>query len=272
VKFLNFLKPQIKVNWWRLEGSEHGNFGDEITREIIAKVFGRRVVWTPADQCDMIGAGSIIEETLQNKGSNRPYVWSSGFIQQGDLTISDSDFKVIGVRGKESLKRVVGDTTNITIGDAGLLASYLIEQQPKKHRLGILPHYVDIDSPVLQEFLKNNPEVHLIDATWPCKKVIEEIAKCEAVLSSSLHGLIVSDSLHVPSIHLKLSDKLKGGEYKFNDYYSIYSQSRYNSFTIDILSKPLEEVIDEVQRSFIPVDKNELQSIKKSIIDSFPFK
>lgn len=272
MRFLNFFRPAIKVNWWRLEGSEHGNFGDEITREIITKVYGRNVVWSPADQCDMIGAGSIIEETFQNKGSNRPYVWSSGFIQQGDLTISDTDFKIVGVRGKESLKRITGDTSNITIGDAGLLASFLIKQPAKQYRLGILPHYVDVDNPVLQDFLQNNPETHLIDATWPCKRVIEEIAKCDAVLSSSLHGLIVSDSLHVPSIHLKLSDKLKGGEYKFNDYYSIYSQPRYNAFDLDILSKSLDEVVDEVRKSFIPVGENEMQSIKNSIINSFPFK
>lgn len=78
---INPLRRPIKVFWWRLEGSEHGNFGDEITKEIITAVFRRKVVWSPSDQCDLIGAGSIIEHTSDGKGQNRPFLWTSGFIE-----------------------------------------------------------------------------------------------------------------------------------------------------------------------------------------------
>lgn len=271
---VNRLKPPVKVHWWRLEGSTHGNFGDEITKEIIENIFKRRVTWTPADACDIIGAGSIIEEVTQNKGSNRPYLWSSGFIQPGDLTISDSNYKVLGVRGKESLKRVTNATSDIVLGDAGLLASYLLKTAPdKQYKLGILPHYVDIDHPLIEHFA-GDPSVIIIDATWPCQRVVEEIAKCDAVFSSSLHGLIVSDSLNVPNAHLRLSEnKIKGGLYKFNDYYSIYSDStRYIQQTPDNLTdKSAVELRDTIISLYKSIPVDELNGIKNRLLRAFPF-
>lgn len=270
---LNPLKSPVKVFWWRLEGSKHGNFGDEITKEIITTVFRRKVVWSPSDQCDLIGAGSIIEHTSDGKGGNRPFLWTSGFIEAGDQTISSSDYKITGVRGRKSLERIVGNKDNISLGDAGLLASYLLKVQPaKKHRIGLLPHYADKDSGLIQE-LATKDSVCVIDATWPCKKVIETIAQCDVVLSSSLHGLIVSDSVGVPNVHLKLSDKLKGGSYKFEDYYSVYSQSRYQKIALDdIKGKNVDDIVMAVRSLYIHVDKAELIDIKRRLVASFPMK
>lgn len=270
---INPLRRPIKVFWWRLEGSEHGNFGDEITKEIITAVFRRKVVWSPSDQCDLIGAGSIIEHTSDGKGQNRPFLWTSGFIEAGDQTISPDDYKITGVRGRKSLERVVGNKSNVSLGDAGLLASYLLKERPaKKHKIGLLPHYADKDSKLIQE-LAAQESVCVIDATWPCKKVIETIAQCDVVLSSSLHGLIVSDSVGTPSIHLKLSDKLKGGSYKFEDYYSVYSRPRYQKIALDdVNGKSTDDIVTTVRSLYIPVDEAELLAIKRRLIASFPMK
>jgi pyruvyltransferase len=273
-RLFNQFRPAIKLHWWRLEGSTHGNFGDEITREIIASIFGRRAEWTPADTCEMIGAGSIIEEVTQNKGSNQPFLWTSGFIQEGDLAISDKDYKIIGVRGKQSLSRVSTTNDAVTIGDAGLLASYLLNTQPaKKYRLGILPHYVDAQLDAVQRF-KDDPTVHIIDATAPCRQVVREIAECDALLSSSLHGLIVADSVGTPNLHFKLSDNLKGGSYKFQDYFSVFEDpDRYTVVTPDTLSQmDATAVTTYVIDSYHSVPAEELQSIKQRLIDAFPLK
>lgn len=272
-KIIGPLRRPIKVFWWRLEGSEHGNFGDEITREIITTVFKRKVVWSPSDQCDLIGAGSIIEHTSDGKGDNKPFLWTSGFIEAGDQTISSADYKITGVRGRKSLERVVGDKSNISLGDAGLLASFLLQGTPaKKYKIGLLPHYADKESELIQE-LAAQDSVCVIDATWPCKKVIETIAQCDVVLSSSLHGLIVSDSVGTPNLHLKLSDKLKGGSYKFEDYYSIYSQPRYQKIGVDdIKGKGTDEIVAAVQSLHVPVDEIEMNAIKRRLIASFPMK
>jgi len=77
------------------------------------------------------------------------------------------------------------------------------------------------------------PGVRIIDVAWTPQEVAREIAACDAVISSSLHGLIFSDALGVPNAHIRLSDRLTGGMYKFHDYYSAYSgEYRYREYTV----------------------------------------
>ena len=45
------------------------------------------------------------------------------------------------------------------------------------------------------------------------------IASCNFIISSSLHGLIAADSLNIPHVWMKISNKIIGGNWKFNDYF-----------------------------------------------------
>jgi len=263
----------IKLFWWRLEGSDHGNFGDEITRLLIEKIFHKDVEWAAPSECDMIGAGSILAEAYELKQQNKPYVWSSGLIKDDKLRIPASEFKFCSVRGSLTLGRIDGVAKNVTRGDAGLLASYLLPERigkRKKYRIGILPHYADTSSEFMR-VMKHREAVTVIDATWPCEKVVEAISQCEVLISSSMHGLIVADSVGTPNIHVPMSNKLKGGSYKFKDYYSVFSEDRYKPGTPEeIYQLSNDQLIDHVQQAYvIPQD---LQDIKDSIIDAFPFK
>lgn len=269
-KFSSYFKKPVKLFWWRLDGSKHGNFGDEITQLLIKEIFNRRVVWASPTECDMIGAGSILVETYQNKQANKPFVWSSGFIEDDDITLTDRDFDFKALRGKSSLARVESASKDsIVLGDAGLLASYLLEPGVKKrYKLGLLPHYVDKDS----DFIKNLSDqdgVYIIDATWPCTKVVQAIAECETLLSSSLHGLIVGDSVGTPNKHLMLSDKLKGGSYKFIDYYSALEGTSYSALQLEQLTDlSVEEICSLINRDY--QHPTNLKAIQQSLIDAFP--
>src|SRR5690606_13222558 len=64
------------------------------------------------------------------------------------------------------------------------------------------------------------------------KEVISEISSCTCIVSSSLHGLIVADSYRIPTAWMILSDKINGGPFKYNDYYSIYDEN-VQPLTID---------------------------------------
>jgi hypothetical protein len=48
--------------------------------------------------------------------------------------------------------------------------------------------------------------------------IMDQIVKCEFVLSSSLHGMIFADSYDIPNGHIILSNKVIGGTHKFRDY------------------------------------------------------
>jgi hypothetical protein len=273
--FRKYLQPSLKVYWWRLNEDRGGagNFGDEITKEIIEKVFKRRVEWAQFEHCQLVGTGSIIEEVAENKGDNKPYLWGSGFIQPGSLTISSDDFKILGVRGKESLKRVQSPRSTTFIGDPGLLASRLLSKKPKKqYRVGIVPHYVDYDS-VTGSQLAVKAGIHILNPLWPCTKMAEEMAKCDTLLSSSLHGLIFADSLSIPNLHVKFSDgKIKGGLYKFNDYYSVYSLPRYQQIEVaDLEDQTAEEIAQMISRKFTPIPTDEFEQITSRIVAAFPY-
>ncbi|NEN94442.1 MAG: polysaccharide pyruvyl transferase family protein [Moorea sp. SIO3I7] len=67
--------------------------------------------------------------------------------------------------------------------------------------------------------------VLLIDVTRNPKEVIADITRCEAIASSSLHGLIIADAFGIPSIWMQLSNKVSGKGFKFKDYYSVFGET-----------------------------------------------
>lgn len=103
----------------------------------------------------------------------------------------------------------------------------------KRYVLGVIPHYKDARSELVAEARSMGASVRVIDIGWSPSEVAHEIASCDAVLSSSLHGLIFSDALGVPNAHVRLGGRLKGGLYKFHDYYSAFSgEGRYREFIL----------------------------------------
>lgn len=225
----------------------------------------------------MIGAGSILAESYETKGINKPYVWSSGLIEDNGLRINYESFRFCSVRGKLTLSRIdnIPPDREIALGDVGLLASELLSPRDykrysrnKPYKLGILPHYADADLPIIQNFAKKDGAI-IIDATWPCEKVVKTIYQCESIISSSLHGLIVADSLGIPNQHVALSDRLKGGDYKFRDYYSVFDSERYFPITErDLSDLSVEALSNNVRDQYVrPAD---LPIIKDKIKKSFP--
>ncbi len=93
--------------------------------------------------------------------------------------------------------------------------------QSSKYKLGIIPHVVDQQHPVIQEiWQKYADEILIIDLAhyehWT--DVIDQICSCERILSSSLHGIIVSDAYQVPNCWIELTGNISGGHFKYLDY------------------------------------------------------
>lgn len=85
---------------------------------------------------------------------------------------------------------------------------------------------------------------------------------CKCVLSSSLHGLIVADALGVPNRRIVLSDKIIGGDLKFDDYYSVYFDKAEDApVTIDLRKETIDEKnIDTIIENYVNLeDKMEEQ-------------
>jgi pyruvyltransferase len=131
------------------------------------------------------------------------------------------DATILAVRGALTA-RLIDAPHDVVLADPGLLASTFFKRPPaRRHVLGLVPHYVDIDNPVVQALARKHPrEIKVIDVRREPEAVFRDIGACESILSSSLHGLITADSFGIPNAWAGLSDKVIGDGFKFRDYFS----------------------------------------------------
>ena len=100
-----------------------------------------------------------------------------------------------------------------------LLPKFYFPEIQKKYEIGIIPHFVDKNNKFLRNF-SGYKNILIIDVEQKNSlNFINNILQCKKIFSSSLHGLIVSDAYSIPSIWIKLSDDIKGNDFKFYDYF-----------------------------------------------------
>jgi len=201
----------ITAYWW----TDHVNFGDLITPALL-KSYGLTPQFQEPAKAALVSTGSILQRLPQSFDG---IVLGSGLIENNPVPLPGARF--LAVRGELS-RECAGAPLDVALGDPGLLAYRLLAKQPKKsHQIAVIPHYLDKDDPILDQWLNTHfSQTLLIDVERKPKAVIRDIARCEYVASSSLHGVIIAHALGVPAVWLRISDKLKGGDFKFRDYAS----------------------------------------------------
>lgn len=260
----NRRQPPIHLFWWSDPSNNLYNFGDEITQDIISHLFGYHVHWSTVDSCDMIGAGSLLEYVEARCNTNEIKVWGSGYIQKGDKN-KNNNFDFFAVRGKRTLKRIEEKERKIPLGDPGLLTSLIYPKEKTDGRIGIIPHYVDLNSTYIKK-IKKDKRYKIISPLQPPKQVAKQLSSCSIILSSSLHGLILADSYRIPNAHIVFSDKVIGGDYKFKDYCSGVDKE-YLSFNKNDI-KNIEKIY-AIKSKYKPI--RYLRKIQRRLIKSFPY-
>ena len=82
-----------------------------------------------------------------------------------------------------------------------------------------------------------------------------------------MHGLIAADSLNIPHVWMKISNKIIGGNWKFNDYFLSMNNQLVEALIINNLSaKSWENKIQISDRKILEKKINELESIDLSQI------
>ena len=221
----------------------HRNFGDELNFYLIKKLSKKRIFNQSNILCknheNIMIIGSIIEMNT-NKNS---IIWGSGAMYGGQKKILEKPKKVLAVRGPLTRDFLLSQGVDCpeVYGDPALLLPLIYQPKvTKKYKLGIIPHYRDIDSEFLVN-LKEDKEVKIFklkgyDEDW--QKMLDEICACEFIVSSSLHGLIISDAYNIPNLWIKLSNKIGGGNFKFHDYFMSVGRNICEPVTIEhIISK-----------------------------------
>lgn len=261
----------LKVWWWRWKYPTELNFGDEVTAPLVERITGRRVTWAPLEEADLVGAGSVLQNVMRSKRTTMPSVWGTGLIRPYEGVIPDG-FLPWAVRGRLSnaiFEDRLAPGGELPLGDPGVLASRLVDGSVKKrYALGVIPHYKDANDATFSELMRGSSSVRRIDVAWTPEEVAREIAACHAVVSSSMHGLIFADSLGVPNLRLKVSDKLVGGDFKFRDYASAFDGERYLDplAPADVRGRSQTEIVDLVGSRYRPALG--LERLQKGLIDA----
>lgn len=223
------------------------NMGDLLNEYIFERVFQ-----VPFVHCDSLrkyevtGIGSFLdalftgpekERTLKSRIRNIVYshcptmcmTWGTGFLEDYSSKrtgLIRNNVSFLAVRGKKTqncIEKIIGQHIDPVLGDGGILAPFLFDQHiSKKYETGFIPHFREKCSDIVSDIMDKHPKLHLIDLQLNPLQVIEEIAACEYIYSSSLHGLIIADAFRIPNQRIYLTDAPLGGTFKFDDYYSAY--------------------------------------------------
>jgi len=289
---------KINLYWFRFK-LNHGNFGDELAPFIISRLSNCDInnILIPSTGFDYIhralnrifnrhpsikqiprlisqyfrrnfiaSIGSIIRQI----NCINCKVWGSGIIKRDDQIKPALFYAVRGKYTQKRLRELNLPVPNV-IGDPALLLPIVYPVQKKvKYKLGIIPHYKHYKD-IVSEF--KSEEILIIDLTNPIEQILEEINSCQNTISTSLHGIIVSQVYGIPSLWCTYKNIQLGGDtIKFYDYFSSVGIEEYKPFKLIAESFNISDVILNMEKNQnISLIKEDLHKIQKDLIDAAPF-
>jgi hypothetical protein len=210
-----------------------------------------------------MAVGSILNRARPNF-----FVWGAGYMNERQHSEGGEFFAVRGALSAQKLFQD-GFTYCSTWGDPALLLPLLYKPDcPKKYLVGIIPHHSDNQS-WLDKY-KGRAEIIQIMTSKKrsIENVVDKICSCEYILSSSLHGLIVAHSYHIPAIWIRENRAV--GTFKFYDYFSSVGIRQYTGFTdvFRILDNPKNFFHANKEKSDIV---NNLDKVQRNLLNAAPF-
>jgi pyruvyltransferase len=256
---------QLRLHWSSSIKNGKKNFGDWLSPILIQHLSKMEVVHASPNQADLVAVGSLLQRLKNNFWNRKTNIWGSGFIaEQHPIKFIH---QVYAIRGKKSAS-IIKNTDIVSFGDPGLLVDQLLpdfKTIDKKFKVGIVCHYKDAVNESISQFKAEHPDFAFIDIFSETFEFLRLINSCEFVFSSSLHGLVTADAFGIPNARLIVSDALKGGNFKFEDYYSVYDEKTPQPvYLSDITSDLIKKLKDQYSRQNLPL-------IKAGLISSFPF-
>ena len=219
----SYIFIQMSVKWKGLSIVKY-NFGDDLNVFLLEKLTGKRVLkydeFLHIHKENILGIGSIIEY----KCNSNSIIWGSGALY-GNPNFKVRPSKVLATRGPLTKHYIesFGVECPCLFGDPALLLPlvYPVKERKILYEIGFIPHYSEKELPHIKIFRKKHPEYKFIDLqqyqNW--NDIIDDILSCKSIVSSSLHGLIISDAYKIPNVYVSFSNSLAGGTFKFRDYF-----------------------------------------------------
>jgi hypothetical protein len=209
--------------------------------------------------------GSSLERAQRRGG----VVWGAGFIDsnQGLRRAPAAIHAVRGHLSREALRGLGVDCPDV-VGDPALLMPRLYApRRPRgRHPVGVIAHCYERDLGVVQPAAL--PAGWLsIDITGNLFDVVDQVAACDEILSSSLHGLVCAEAYGVPSRWIRLSDRPAGDGFKYHDFYSALGKSADAPAAVEIDA----DWSRLAGTSAPPADRVKIRSVCDALVAACPF-
>lgn len=236
-------------------------------KHIIKKVLGYYVEDTNAYlkpyESSLLAVGSML--TFGNKKSR---IWGSGFMNEFEKY---NGGKVYAVRGKLSNQKIIeqGGKGCDVFGDPALLLPLFVKASKEKvYPFAIIPHWKETDF-FIEKYGDQYPIIDF--RTKDVLNVVEKITSCQAILSTSLHGIIVAHAYNIPAIWIK-EGYIDTDGFKFADYFSSVNIKYYTGF------ENYDEIIhnNELRMrlfgSEIALPHVDLSELQRCLLGAFPYR
>lgn len=241
---LGLSKAERTPLWW-MRTPYPGNFGDALSPYIVEKVSGKPPRLAPRN-AGVLAIGSIIKFA-----GAKTRVWGSGTARMEDRLAADAEYTAVrGPLTRASVLRNGGICPEV-LGDPALLLPRLYTPKPTgdRHRVGIIRHVQDRGQRVVLDGIK---EISIARVGHDeIERFIDEVASCETLLSTSLHGLITAHAYGIPARWCTFGSAVSaipGDGTKFEDYFrsvGLRSQQPLDLSQIKILDESLVREIDD---------------------------
>ena len=263
LKIKGWLRPvenDFPMYWW--SGVGNRNFGDVVGPYLVEKITDKKplLVTKKYRYTYYLTVGSILKYSSKNA-----IIWGSGIISRGqNIKKPKATYAVRGPLSRDRLLELGYECPEVYGDPALLLPRFYQPTKTQDKELGIIPHFVDFEniSAGMSQLLFKDEErsIKLINLLDPIEKVIDDIASCKRIVSSSLHGLITAHTYGIPALWVCFSDQIKGDNVKYHDYFLSVGITPYEAYDLKTICYDLDEIIQLIdaqysQKIMIDLDK-----------------
>lgn len=242
----------VRTYWW----DEVANFGDQLNVDILQDL-GYAPRWTPPANAELLPIGSLIEHTDSRFDG---FIWGTGLMHDHQVSLAGA--RILAVRGLLTWSNI-GKPSGVALGDPGLLSRRTYGPTTKTGKIALVPHFRHHGDALLIGLLQKYPDdFFAVDVTRPPADVVRLIGGARCVISTSLHGLIVADSYGIPAAWWQTEPPLGGGDFKFRDYESVFSDFPTRKVALDSETTP-EDIVSLCRA----VPESRVQEIGDNLIE-----
>ncbi|MFD1303580.1 polysaccharide pyruvyl transferase family protein [Methylobacterium marchantiae] len=210
------LEEQYRPKMWWMRSPYPGNFGDILTPYVLWHAFGVMPRWASSNQAEGLCIGSIAKFA-------RPGVrlWGTGMPRPSDPLCPTAIYAAVrGPLSRDAVLAAGGECPEIYGDPAVLLPELFTPETTKTHKVGIIAHVLqeaEVRAAVDKLDAKHIKVISLLAASFEdIERVIADIVSCEEIVTTSLHGLIVSHAYGIPAQYMNLNGETNS--FKMQDY------------------------------------------------------